>query len=470
MLGLFGTLNLGARSLQTQRQGVEVAGQNLANVNNTAYARQRVVIQTSTTISSAIGQQGTGAAAVAIQQIRDALVDAQITREGSTAGLLEAEERILQHAQAAIGEQISAGSTSGTTGISGSAGLADDLSSLFSSFQSLSTSPTSMAERQALVARAQSLASRFRQVDGALEQLGQDLNQAMTVEVQSANQLLADVANLNEQIVRAEFDGGAANDLRDLRQQKIEALSKLVNLDAVSNPDGSVNVSISGNLLVAGKEILDTMETYTAAGGQQLVRTVAGGSPLNLTGGSIQGTISARDGAVADVRAGLSSLASLLISEVNAVHTSGFGLTGTTGEAFFTGTNASDIAVNTVLSGNPALIQASGAAGETGNNQVALALAQLADKRHPSLGGQTFSQGYNQSVTQLGQELSDVQGHVADQDVILSMLERQRDSVSGVSIDEEMTDLVRFQKAFEASARLISTVDEMLDTVINLKR
>ena len=109
-------------------------------------------------------------------------------------------------------------------------------------------------------------------------------------------------------------------------------------------------------------------------------------------------------------------------------------------------------------------------AGAAGDNQVALALAQLADKRHAILNNQTFSEGYSQTVADLGQALSTVNGDVEDHAVLGSMLQRQRDSVSGVSIDEEMTDMVKYQKAFEASARLVTTVDEMLDTILNLKR
>ena len=472
MLGLFGTLNLGVRSLQTQRQGIEIAGQNLANVNNTAYARQRVQIQTSATVTTAIGPQGTGADAVAIQQLRDAYMDRQITTEASVGGFLDAQQRTLQYAQADLGQQIgsSASGAAATDATSSVSGLADDLSGLFNGFQSLSTSPTSMAERQVLLSQAQNLATRFNQTDQRLGKLSASLDDSIATDVSSANKLLSDIASLNDQVATAESSGDAANDLRDLRQQKIEQLAKLTNLDASPDADGTVNISINGNLLVSGKNVLDTLQTYDAGSGQKLVRTATGATPLALTGGSIGGTIHVRDGALADLRSSANSLASLLISEVNTVHAAGFGLAGTNGADFFTGTDASSIGVNSALLGNPSLIQASGVAGAAGDNQVALALAQLADKRHAILNNQTFSEGYSQTVADLGQALSTVNGDVEDHAVLGSMLQRQRDSVSGVSIDEEMTDMVKYQKAFEASARLVTTVDEMLDTILNLKR
>jgi flagellar hook-associated protein 1 len=172
---------------------------------------------------------------------------------------------------------------------------------------------------------------------------------------------------------------------------------------------------------------------------------------------------------VATLRGNLNSLASTLISEVNNLHGAGYSLTGSTGAVLFTGTDAASIGVNSMLVTNPQLLQAAGVPGATGDAKVALALAQLADKKLPGLNNQTLSQGYSQTVADLGQSLADVKSRQSDQSVLKSALLKQRDSVSGVSIDEEMTDLVKYQKAFEASAHLITVVDSMLDTVLNLK-
>src|SRR4030095_14812437 len=140
------------------------------------------------------------------------------------------------------------------------------------------------------------------------------------------------------------------------------------------------------------------------------------------------------------------------------------GLSGGTGENFFTGTNASDIAVNNVLVNDPGAIQAGGVAGAVGDNTVAVALAQLADQSLPALGNQTLLENYGQSVAQLGQALNGTNTQLTNQQIVERMLLRQRDSISGVSLDEEMTDLIKFQRAFEASAKLIVTIDEMLET------
>jgi flagellar hook-associated protein 1 len=194
------------------------------------------------------------------------------------------------------------------------------------------------------------------------------------------------------------------------------------------------------------------------------------GAALTLTGGSLAGNIDTRDGELASLRGDLNSLASTLISQVNSVHAGGYNLNGGTGANFFTGTGASDIAVNSALVNNPNLVQAGGAAGAVGDNQVALALAQLANQPIASLSNQTFSQKYNQTVAGLGQTLASVNDRVDNQTAVQTMLTNQRNSVSGVSLDEEMTNMITYQKAYEASARIINTVAQMLDTILAMKQ
>jgi flagellar hook-associated protein 1 FlgK len=216
--------------------------------------------------------------------------------------------------------------------------------------------------------------------------------------------------------------------------------------------------------------VLDTLETYDAGGGQLLVRAATAGTPLTITGGSIQGTIDVRDGALATLQSSLDTLASTLITQVNTVHAAGYSLTGSTGANFFTGTGAATMGVNSALAADPSLVQAAGTAGTVGDNTIALALARLAEQPQAALNNQTFTGAYGGIVAALGQTLQGANNQLANHDAVQRMLLRQRDSISGVSIDEEMSDLVRFQTAYEASAKLIATIDEMLETVLSLKR
>jgi flagellar hook-associated protein 1 FlgK len=475
-IGLFATLGLGARSLQTQQMGVEVAGHNLSNVNNPDYSRQRVQIQTSLTVPTPIGPEGTGAMVQQIQQIRDQVLDDQVTAELSVTGSLDSQQKALEYAQADLGQQIDrsasgANAASEATSLAGQFGIAEGITTLFNSFQSVATNPRDPTERTVLLENAKSLASRFNQTDTRLANLKTTLDQSLDSDISAANKLLSDIASYNDKISDMENrTGGPANDLRDQRQARIEALSKLAKISVTRDANDVLSVSIGSTTLVTGRTVLDTLQSYDAGGGQMLVRTTTGATPLALTGGSMEGTITARDGAVATLRSKLNTLASLVISEVNTVHAAGYSLTGSTGANFFTGANASNIAINSALDGNPQLVQASGVSGAQGNNSVALQLAQLANKQHAGLNGQTFNQNFNGVVSDLGQSLANINGQSETQKVVAGMLSQQRDSLMGVSVDEEMTDLVKFQRAYQASARIITTIDDMLDTVISMKR
>lgn len=476
MLGLFGTLNLANRSLQTQRQGTEVAGHNLANVNNPSYARQRVVMRTSLSVPGSIGIMGTGADVVAIQRVRDELTDLQVQRESSVRGSLQSQQEVLQFIQASLGQSIDRQATgaegsAAASGIGGQHGLAEMISDFFNAWQSLSANPTSLTERQVLLMKSQNLSDQFNSVDRRLEELVHSTDEKLKQNVNEANLILSNIAKLNQQIARLEVGSqGFANDLRDSRQEQIEKLSEIVRVETVEDTAGAIEVIVDGSTLVSGPNTLDQLEMFDPGDGKPRVRTASGGTPLNITGGSMHGLISVRDGELNELQNDIDRLAGAMINEVNRIHAAGFNLQNETGESFFAGNEAGTIRINPALLDDPGKLQASGEPGSPGNNQTALAIAKLNQARFPALNQQTFSENYSQNVAKLGQYLASTNTQLTDQSVVERMLLRQRDSVSGVSLDEEMTDLIKFQRAFEASAKMVGTIDEMLATLINLKR
>jgi len=474
MLGLFGTLNLASRSLQAQMTGVEVTGQNLANVNTTGYSRQTVQISASPDVMTSLGPQGTGADATSIQQVVSSLLNGQIQSQNSTSGYWTAQQSALQSAQNGLDEFLNgSGATSSTassaTGSTTDSGLGGQLSSLFNAFQSVATSPTSVSARQALLGQAQTVAASFNNINSQLNSANASLNASLGSDVTSANQLLTQIATLNSQITTAQGSGGNANDLRDEREQDLENLSQLTNVTTSSGANGAVNVTIGGQSLVSGNTVNDTLQTYDPGNGNLLVQTATGKVNLTLTGGSMQGTIDARDGTLATLQSSMNTLASTLITQVNNVHSAGFGLTGTTGNSFFNGTNASSITVNQALVDNPALIQASGSASASGDNSVALQLAQLGTSTQAGLNNQTVTGSYSSSVASLGNALDNANTQVSNQTAVTNMLTTQRGSISGVNIDQEMTNMMTYQQAYQASAQLVTTVNTLLSDTLAMK-
>jgi flagellar hook-associated protein 1 FlgK len=377
----------------------------------------------------------------------------------------------LQYAQADLGQQIDqrASGAEGAAAASGIGqhGIGDAMNDLFNSFQALSLQPSSTTQRDIVLTKATQLAERFQATDDRLAALNTSLNTSVETEVSGANQILSEIAQLNQKIVRAEMGSdGVANDLRDARQAKLEELGKVVKFDTSEGAAGSVNVSIGGVLMVDSTEVAETLETYDVSG-KTMVRAASTDTPLNITSGRIHGFIEARGNSIQALRDNLSSLASTVITEVNRLHETGFGKDGSTGLAFFSGANASDITVNSALTADK--IAASDTVGEVGNNKIILALAQLKEAPQSALSSQTMSQNYSRVVANLGSDLDMVNQGVSDQAAVSNMVGTQRDSISGVSMDEEMTDLLKFQRAYQASAKIVSVIDEMLQSVINMR-
>jgi len=305
------------------------------------------------------------------------------------------------------------------------------------------------------------------------------MNSSVTTDASQVNTIVKRIADLGSTVTATELqDGGSANDLRDSRQAAVEQLAGLVNSQQVNNSDNTINLSIGGVTFIDHNQVVDSMITQpdpNAAnvdtnGVQGVVLATQSGTAFTtpISGGSIQGTIDARDGTILQLSNNINSLASTLITQVNTIHSSGTGLNGTTGENFFNGTNASDIAINPAMTQDPNQIQAS-STGAPGDNGIALQLAQLGETSLGSLGNETFASNYNQTVAAFGQEVSNTDSQSTDQQTVSNMLLKQRDSLGGVSIDEEMSNLVIYQRAYEASAHMISTMDEMLQSVLALQ-
>lgn len=459
--------------MQTQMTGVEVTGQNLANVNTQGYSRQRVQIATSPDMMTSIGPEGTGASATSIEQVVSDLLNSQIQSQSSTSGYWNSQQTALQSAQNALDEFLSGSSSTSNTSSTDSTntsgtGLSMQLSDFFSAFSALASSG-SASNKQAAVSAAQKLANTFNNLDSQFDSVKTSLNSSLNSDVTSANKLLTDIANLNGEIYTEEFSGGSANDLRDEREQDLENLSQLTNITTSTGTNGAVNVTIGGQALVTGNKVSDTLQTYDAGGGKALVQTATGGVNLTLTGGSMQGTIDARDGTLATMQNSVNNLASTLIMQVNTIHNSGYNSSGGTGNTLFTGTNATTIGVNSALVNNASLLQISSSATTTGDTSLALQISQLSTATQSALNNQTFSDSYDSTVAGLGNALDNANTQVTDQTAVSNMLQTQRGSISGVNVDEEMTNMMTFQRAYEASAQVVTTVNTMMGDTLAMK-
>jgi flagellar hook-associated protein 1 FlgK len=472
MAGLFGELQRTAQALNAQSVGVFTTGRNMANVNNPNYARQRVVLGDRGTVMGPMGPQSLGVEALGLQAVRDRLLDSQVVRETSLMSELQAESDAYDKAQIALGQQIdssnSASFVDGATNTDGSHGIGEALDSLLNAFSSLASDPRSTSERQTLLQQAQTLVDRFHTVDGRLGAIQDDIDTQIGADVTKVNDLLQSISELNQQIGRFEIGKpGSALDLRDSRQAKLEELAQYMNFDVqeVSTTPGQIQIltqDAGGNpVMLLDKS--ETPETFAFNGTSFTV-----GAPpvaVALTSGSLAGNLTARDGAVADVRTGLDALAKQLVSAVNTAYNPG----GTSTNFFDpAGVSSATIALDGTL--NVSSIRSTNTANP-GANEIALAVANLATKSFSTGSGDaidgTLGGHYRSVVSDVANAASSASSRYDDQATLQRLMKERRDSVSGVSLDEEMTDLVKYQRAFEASARIMKAIEEMMDVVVN---
>jgi flagellar hook-associated protein 1 FlgK len=466
MAGIYATLNQTVMALSAHSRAIEITGKNLANVNNPDYARQRVIYGDRGMVVTPQGVESLGLEALGVQQIRDGLLDHQVTREIALKAMFVAEQGGYQQAQARLGQTIdrsnaASGATAGDTN-----GLAGAIDSFFNAFQGLAARPSDDGERQLLLQKATILTDRFHLAETQLAQVQSDLNAGIASDVSEANGLLSVIADLNAQIGRFELNApGTAVDLRDQRQAQIEKLAALLPVEVRSVTNGQVQLVTKdgGGADVILVDLANVMGTVAFNGTQ-----VTAGSPatvLGLAGGSIQGTLAARDGAVQTLRDELDVLARQFVSAVNAAYNP----TNATGDFFVaSGTTAATIAlVGSLTASN---LKASDG-GPAGDNTIARAVAGLSGRNFSTGGGDfidgTFSSFFGRSVSKLGQSLSDANARVANQSGIERLVRSQRDAVSGVSLDEEMADLMKYQRSFQASSRVFNVLDELLDGIVN---
>ena len=468
-LGIMGTMEMARNSMRVARAGAEVSGNNLANASNPIYARQRIKINSAVAIPTEKGPQGSGSEVSRLEQVRDKVLDKSIVYENSLTGELEGKQLYLRRAEASLGQTvdsqtIDAGESYGTYG------LAEGMTELFNSFQSLSVSPTSTAERETILSNAKKISSKLNAVDDRLGRLRSSINEEIKDVINEVNGKIAEVAYIAINIGNIEQVEGSANEVRDSLQAAMESLARYVTVKATTNETGELSVFINEDFEVITDNVVTkavALET-DASSGMYFMAQQSTGTRLNLKSGYIKGMIDARDVPIKNLKDDVSTLAEQLITEVNTLHQSGFDLYGNTGQAFFSGTNASDIAVNATIADDPRKLQGSSSSTEASNNAVLRSIAALSDKAITGLNGITFSEYYGNTVSRYGREVALTTSQLNDQNIVGNMLSKQRESIMGVSIDEEVANLVIYQRAFQASAKLLTTMDRLLEDVLNM--
>ena len=449
MSGLFASLTMAARSVAAQEYGLNVTGQNIANLNTDGYARRTVSLYEVTPSA------GGGVEAVGARAQRDVLLDARIRQE------FPAETQY-----GAVADSLAVVETSlGTVGQS----IDGALTTFFDSFSSLAQEPTSSVVRDGVVLTGEQLAHTFNNMATRLAGARQAADGQIRGGVDRLNTLAKQIAQLNTAIATS---GGADTEtLRDQQGIALKALAGLADVTVNERAEGGVDVSIgAGRALVMGSNTYAVSAVATGPSGFAVV-TLGG---VAITGeiqrGQIGGLLQVRDTIVPDYQQRLDQLAFDVAGQVNALHQAGTGLTGATGQAFFAplaavAGAAGAISVDAAVAANSSLVAAS-STGAPGDNQAARAMANLRDTRVLNGGTTTLNDSWSQLVYRVGSDTQTAQAQRVSGQQVVDQITKLRDQVSGVSLDEEAAAMMKFQRAYEANARFFMSVNDTISTLM----
>lgn len=454
MSGLFGTLSIALSSLAVSQQQLETSSNNVANANTPGYAREVAKTEAGAPIQLGSLVIGTGVVLQKIESVRDSILEIQLNQTTQQQSSLDAQLAQLLQLQ--------------TQFASSNSGIGADISNFFNSLEQLAPNPSSLALRQSVVTSAANLARDFNSAASSLTTQQANLNLTVQQSVGEVNNLTSQIASIGQQISSLENANVNASTLVDQQTTLIRQLSGLIDVQVIQTEKGGIALATSnGTALVSGNRSF-ALSTQVGLDGNTHILAGTTDITASLTGGSLAGTIQIRDHEIPSFLNQLDQLAAGFSNAVNTANAQGFDLNGIKGTDIFSappaGTTGAAANMQVIIT-DPALIAASsdGTPGSNGN------LTNLSDVATQTVAnGQTPIDFYSNLVFQAGSATSNTSADVDGYTQILQQLQDQRSSISGVSLDEEAANIIQYQTAYQAAARVISTVNALLSDAVNL--
>ena len=457
MPGLFHGLEIGKQALLTHQLSMMTIGHNMANVNTPGYSRQRVQVTTAMPIELATYNLGSGITAEGIEQIRDLFLTSQYRRENKSLGEWTYKEKTLSQIETFFSEPSSEG-------------LGSALDAFWDSWSSLAAGDAdSSTPRNQIITNANTLITAFHSLDRQLSELITSTDADIVSRMDQLNLLARQVGNLNRLIVSEELGGQSANDLRDQRDYLIDEMSQLVEVSTREKANGAATVYVSGLAIVENADAFE-LGTRTISEDNTIKHQVVwknSNTTITLYGGELRGLLDIRDRVAPGYRERLDDMAATLINQVNALHQQGIDLYGNTGSNFFDSLyrTAASIRLDPTVENDSNRIAVS-LSGEVGDNANALAIHDLRYQLLMASGSSTIAEYYSSTVGGIGVDTQEAKTFKGNYEVLIQQIKNSRESIQGVSLDEEMAQLTKMQHAYNAAARVITVMDEALGTVI----
>ncbi len=458
MPSAFGGLNMMGNALRIFQRALDVTGHNISNVNTVGYSRQRIVLGTNmpdTMYGVHPYQVGTGVNVQTVMRVRNMMLDTRMNRANADMGSYESLATTLKQIEGIFPEP----STNG---------IGDALGKFFDSWSALSSNPGDAALKLQVQAAGQTLTQRVRSAFGELQGQEAQVNAEIGNTFDQIDDLTAQIASLNGEIVARKAAGGEPNDLLDARDMAVEQLSSLIGVQTHIGENGMMTVYANEISLVPGTTNQLIPRTYDAA-----TQTLSDGTnSFAVQTGSLAGLMQSLN-KISDFKSQMDVFANTLRTQVNGLHASGKLTDGTTGIAFFndsaTQTGAIDFALSAQVEASADNIT-SGASGAAGDGGVALALSRLREAGITAFGGKTFKNYYTDFVGGIGRDIQVANNSMDTQGAIIEQVDQQRQAEMGVNLDDEMANLLQFQRSYQAAAKALSVLDQVTEDLVNLIR
>ena len=453
MSSLNASLATALSGLVAEQGALAVTTNNVANVNTPGYSREQPVLVSSDPVVVDPLTFGTGVTLQSVESITDPLLESQVQQQTQAQGQFSALASALQQTQVNF-----------TTS---SNDIGTEISNFFDSINQLSTNPSDLSLRQSVLTAAGNLATSFNTTATSLTQQQNSLDLNVVQTVGQINQLTQQIAQLNQQVSNLQNVGENAGTFVDQRTQAIDQLSALVDVSVIPSNNTLTLTTANGTPLVTGQQSFQ-LQTQVNSAGLHDVYSQGNNITSQITSGQLGGTLEARDQQIPAIQTQLDTLAAGLANAVNGVQVGGFDLNGNAGTDLFNPPPASGVGAAAALSvaiTDPALIAASsdGTAGSNGNAEAMYALNSQA-----VIAGQSPTNYYSGIVFDVGNAVYNASAEQSASALILQQLNDQVSSVSGVSLDEEAANMVQYQDAYAASAQVITTINDMMYSVINM--
>ncbi len=457
---MFNLLHIGKTALEVSQLQLQTIGQNISNVNTEGYSRQRVVQSALSTDTNVDGYYGSGVEAVRLERMRDLQLDISYRDENSQLGTWARMSERLQTLEAELAEP-------------GDYGLSTMLSEFWDAWEQLADNPSDSTYRTNLLGATDNLATAFHELNTSLVDERAQVDDEIAGIADTVNGIASQLANLNLRIQEATSQGNAANDLEDSYDLLVDQLSTYGNVSVQTREDGSRIVYFGSDELVKNDSYREMSVLSEKVDGVKTSTLVWKDSRETLNGlhqGQIVGLVSLRDDMIGGYIDNLDILAVGIATAVNALHTLGYDGTSTPsdGRYFFATdiTGAADFRINEDIADHPELIAAS-QSGAEGDNRIALQIAGLRGSAQME-DGSSFGDYFSAWLGNVGSDSAQAQNSAAAHQETTALVDNYRESVKGVSLDEEATKLIQYQQTYNAAAKLVSMVDEMLSVVIGM--